>query len=112
MLIMACRESKPTPEISPTQIQIAPAAAATPVPEGIPAQPADAILTEEKDLYMQAYKILFLIQMEANMLNDVAIKINSGELTGMNPFGEVLAEAMLVKAVDESIPIDNLHKTK
>lgn len=84
--VMPTETSMPTntPELSPTLT---------------PTQLPDLLKNE----ILQAYKILLFVQINANLLKETAIRVNSGELSGFESFGTVVAVASLVNAVDEAI---------
>ena len=116
ILLTACSPSSSMPVVTPTQTQVPPSATptltATPTHTPTPTSTATPsptptlvpISTEEQGLILQAYKIMLFIQLDANMLDQVATKVNAGELTGFNSLGGLIALAAVINAVDEAIP--------
>ncbi len=73
---------------------------ATPVATVTPTAIPDAL----KNSILQAYKLLILIQIDTNLLQETATRVNTGELSGFQSLGAVIALAALVNAVDQAIP--------
>jgi hypothetical protein len=85
----------PAPAVSETPT-LAPELPSTPF-----ATPLPEALSEQIE---QTYTTLVLIQANAELLNESATRVQSGELDGLEGLGAVFAVAALIAAVDESIP--------
>ena len=85
-----------TPTITPT-----PTSTATPEPTFTP---TPLPLTEEEyNSLIQAYKILLFIQIDTNLLEEIATKVKNGELTGFDSLGALLGLAMVIDEVNNGI---------
>lgn len=85
----------PAPAVSETAT-VAPELPSTPIATPLPEQ-----LSEQIE---QTYTILVLIEANAELLNESALRVQSGQLDGFEGLGAVFAVAALIAAVDESIP--------
>lgn len=104
--ITACSPSSLLTKSAVTNMPIIPTMSPAPTHTTTPI-PSPTILpisTVEKEAILQSYKVLLFIQIDVNMLEQIATKVNSGELTGFDSFGSIFTLAALVKAVDEAIP--------
>jgi hypothetical protein len=72
----------------------------TPVPTSTPTTISDSL----KEQIVQNYTAMVLIQTNANMLMEVAERIDKGELEGFESFGYVLGLAAMVGAIEEVLP--------
>ncbi|PKO08037.1 MAG: hypothetical protein CVU40_17485 [Chloroflexi bacterium HGW-Chloroflexi-2] len=87
-----------TPTITPT-----PTATATPEPT---LTPTPLPLTEEElNSLRQAYQILLFIQIDSNMLEETATKVNNGELAGFEALGALLGLATIIDEVNKGIAV-------
>ena len=91
--------ASPTPTPPPTDTPTPPPTA-TPQPTPTATPLSDELRTE----VINAYKIMLLIQIDANLINETAARVNSGELTGFDSLGALIAVAALVSVVDKAIP--------
>ena len=100
--------SSPVPPTATAIPTLTPTATATPEPTSTstpePTSTATPIPAEIKQAVLDAYKIMLFIQIDANMLDDVATKVKSGDLAGFESFGALIVLAALVNAVEEAIP--------
>jgi hypothetical protein len=109
-LLTACSPISLMPTMTPTNTQVAPTAtntltpAPTSTPTPTPTLTLIPISSDEKELIIQAYKVMLFIQIDSNMLDQTATKIKAGELTGLNSFVALITLAAMVNAVDEAIP--------
>jgi len=58
---------------------------------------------EEKNKLLNDYKIILFIYLDANLLNETASRVNSGELSGFESLGSIIVLASMVNAVDSAI---------
>lgn len=95
-------------EVSTTEALIltdTPASTVTPLPTDTlePAPPATTLPDDLVKQIEQTYKALVLVQAAGEMLNETAIRIQAGELEGLESFGYLIAVGAIAKGVDESI---------
>lgn len=83
----------PTEFLTPTEIIL---------PESTPT--LTSIPDEIREAILQAYKVLLFIQVNTNLLEETAAKVNAGELTGFDSFGALVAVMAFIKGVDDFIP--------
>jgi hypothetical protein len=110
ILITSCTPLSSSPKVTPTNTPIFPTA--TPSPSLTPTlthtpQPTPTLTpipAEEKEAVIQAYRIMLFIQIGANLLKNTATKVVTGELTGFDSFGAIIALSAFVNAVEEAIP--------
>jgi hypothetical protein len=62
-----------------------------------------ALPVEMKNEILQAYKLLLFIQIDANLIQETANRVNSGELSKNDSGGLILAIATLAAGLDEEI---------
>lgn len=88
-----------TPSSTPTETPTPTATATstlTPTLAQIPEDLAEDILS--------AYKIMLLTQVNSELLTETAIRVQSGELSGIEEAGAIIALGALIKAVDDVLP--------
>jgi cell division septation protein DedD len=99
----------PTSSVTPTATETAtltptatrtPTATATATPTPSPTPLPDDLREE----ILQSYGNIVLIQAEAEMLEELAIKVRDGELEGFDSFGSLLVLAAFMQAMDENLP--------
>ncbi len=101
--------ASPTPTVHVPERTPAPAARATPTtpPATAVEQPhapaaGTAVPDAVKIQALDTYKLLILIQANANLLDETARRVASGELAGTDSLAAVIVVAALVNAVDEA----------
>ena len=111
--VPAAPTATPTPTITTTpQPTSTPTLTATPTntqtPMNTPTPVATSTLTpmpeEVKNSIRQNYMGLLMIQFEANLLNETATKVSTGELQGFESFGALIVVAALFKAGSDNYP--------
>ena len=90
-------ESRLTPTLisEPTSI---PSPSPTIMPSSTPIPP------EISEAAKQTYLAMLLIQVESQLVYEAAARTQSGELSGFDQFGALLAIAALIEGADQSIP--------
>jgi hypothetical protein len=100
-------EEAEVPTVTPTSElpTIIPEPTVTPSPTSTPSPiPTPTSLPEDvRESILQTYKVMLFVQFNTNLLNETAIKVNTGELAGFESFGALLAVASMVNAVEEAI---------
>ena len=76
----------------------------TTTPTPLPTHTPTPLPTEVQGQLLQTYKFLVFIELNVNLLNETATRVNSGELSGPSSFGTILALSIVVNAVEEGIP--------
>ena len=107
------------PSCSPTEIQdieqatieeitpeptftTAPTATQSPSPTFTPT--STPIPPELSEAARQTYLAMLFIQIDAELIKEAAVRTQSGELSGVDQFGALLAIAALMEGVDQSLP--------
>jgi hypothetical protein len=122
ILLVACNNSSPAPTAMPTQVPepsetptLTQTATPTMTPTATPTPTATATATpvpsptplpeDLRDEILQSYGNIVLIQAEAEMLEELAIKVREGELEGFDSFASLLVLAAFMQAMDENLPV-------
>ena len=109
VLVSACSSTTETQVISSTKIVELPTPTKTITPRPTvtptftPTVTPTSIPEDVKNQILHAYKIMIFIEVEVNLLQEFAEKVNSGELSGFDSLGSMIVVAAFVEAIDQII---------
>jgi len=112
IFLTACAASPIVPTVTPTPTVIIPTSTstrtpiptrtATPTPD--PTETPIPLTDAERESIQQAYMMMLFFELDANMLQELAEKVQDEELTGTDAWSSLFTLALLVNVVDESFP--------
>lgn len=88
----------------PHAITPSPTSSVTPTPPATPSLAPSPLPDDLSESIKQSYLAIFLIRVDAELVNEAADRTQSGDLTGFDQVGALLAIAAVMEGVDQSLP--------